>query len=128
MLSICKTFSFGAAHQLPNYQGNCANLHGHRWQLEVEIKMLEEEGLELGVYKGMIMDFKVLKEDIEEAVIKKLDHQFINNILENPTAENMILWIKKQLEKLFSMRGLFRIRLYESEDSYVEWRIEDETN
>ncbi len=30
-------FHFDAAHQLPNYSGKCANLHGHRWEVEVVV-------------------------------------------------------------------------------------------
>ena len=29
---------FSAAHKLPNYNGDCANLHGHTWKVVFEIE------------------------------------------------------------------------------------------
>jgi 6-pyruvoyl-tetrahydropterin synthase len=37
MLCICRTFTFEAAHHLPNYKGKCSRPHGHGFKLEVEV-------------------------------------------------------------------------------------------
>ena len=44
---------FSAAHQLKGYNGDCSNLHGHNWTVEVFIRSehLDEVGIAL--------DFKV---------------------------------------------------------------------
>ena len=107
---ISKTFKFDAAHKLPDYNGKCANLHGHSWKLQVAI-----EG-EVNLNTGMIIDFKELKEKVNEKVVKKLDHSYLNNFIENPTCENILLWIKEQLIDLNPKS----IRLYESETSFCE--------
>ena len=45
---------FDSAHFLKDYDGKCANLHGHRWVVEAE---LQAESLqEDGSFRGMIME------------------------------------------------------------------------
>ncbi len=35
---ILKTrHDFDSSHFLANYDGKCANIHGHRWEVEVEV-------------------------------------------------------------------------------------------
>lgn len=117
MQLICRRFHFDAAHKLPNYNGLCANLHGHRWFLEVEVAG------NIDTHSGMIMDFGVLKNVVNFMVIDVLDHKYLNDVFENPTAENMIVWIVEQLK--IGLRTyipkLHRVRLYETPDSYTEW-------
>ncbi len=84
MYQICKTYSFEAAHQLRNYEGDCARLHGHHWEVSVCI-----EGQELDAI-GMLLDFGDVKVAIQ-ATIGHYDHNFLNEIPPfdeiNPTAE-----------------------------------------
>ena len=37
MYYLKTTAAFDSAHFLKDYNGKCANLHGHRWQIEAEI-------------------------------------------------------------------------------------------
>lgn len=57
---------FDAAHFLKGYEGKCANIHGHRWRviLEVSSESLEADG----PYEGMVVDFGVIKSDLKKAV------------------------------------------------------------
>src|SRR4051812_26632560 len=66
--------SFAAAHNLINYQGDCENLHGHNWKVDVAVTARELDKAGLGI------DFKVLKKEAG-AIINELDHKYIN---ENP--------------------------------------------
>ena len=66
--------SFAAAHNLMNYQGDCENLHGHNWKVELTVTASELDKAGLGI------DFKVLKREAG-AVIQELDHKYLN---ENP--------------------------------------------
>lgn len=87
---------FDAAHCLTGYQGDCANLHGHRW--EVRATFEKATGLDS---VGISVDFKELKRRINEVLP---DHRLLNDIPElrgsiatpstNPTAENLlpVLW------------------------------------
>jgi len=107
---ISKTFKFDAAHKLPNYNGKCANLHGHTWKLIVTL-----EG-EIQDSSGMIIDFKEIKQKVSEKVLDKLDHSYLNDTIENPTCENLLIWIKEQLSELNPKS----LKLYESESSFCE--------
>ncbi|MDF9408011.1 6-carboxytetrahydropterin synthase QueD [Pelotomaculum isophthalicicum JI] len=93
---------FAAAHCLLNYDGPCAQLHGHTWQVEVVFK-----GHKLD-QKGMLVDFKELKSGVKE-VIEELDHQNLNmlepfkqNSGNNPTAENLARYIFRRLKTKFT--------------------------
>lgn len=77
---------FDASHKLNNYDGKCANLHGHRWEVEVMIQSSE-------LTKDMVIDFTVLK-----SIIDKLDHICINEVVDfNPTAENIAMYLKTEI-------------------------------
>jgi len=114
---------FDAAHRLPDYDGLCANLHGHRWEVEVEVQQL---GGAANV-KSMIIDFKELKQILNEEVLTLIDHSYLNDLIHDPTAENITGWIVRQLQKRMAdipnrTFALSRVRLYESPTTYVEWR------
>jgi len=79
MFNLTIRTSFAAAHNLINYQGDCENLHGHNWKVEVSVIAQNLDKAGLGI------DFKVLKREAG-AVIKELDHKYIN---ENPAFENI---------------------------------------
>jgi len=80
MITVYIRRYFDAAHYLPHYPGKCANLHGHRWTVEVGVSgPLNHE-------TGMIIDFAVLKQLVDEYV-GRWDHSNLNNFFTNPTAE-----------------------------------------
>jgi len=129
-ISITKLFEFEAAHCLPKHEGKCKNLHGHRYQLEVEVgrEKLDELILD-GPSEGMVMDFGDLKRIVQNEVIEKLDHRDLNEVFESleidkqATAENLILWIVRILKESFAKRGIYlvRVRLWETSTSFAEW-------
>jgi 6-pyruvoyltetrahydropterin/6-carboxytetrahydropterin synthase len=116
--TVCRIFGFDAAHHLPNYEGACSAHHGHHFQLEIEIEGFPEQKT------GMIVDFKILNSLVKEVIIDKLDHTDINNLINNPTAENILYWIYSTLT-LSSKFGLTlnRLRLYETENSFAEIKL-----
>ena len=65
--------SFAAAHNLINYQGDCENLHGHNWKVEVSVTARELDKAGLGI------DFKLLKKDTRE-LLQTLDHKYLNQL------------------------------------------------
>lgn len=66
--------AFDSAHFLSGYNGKCANIHGHRWTVEVEIK---GDGLQqTGEKKGMLIDFGDLKKTVKE-LADSYDHALI---------------------------------------------------
>ena len=119
MLSVTKRFEFHYAHRLPNYDGKCVNLHGHLGILDVEV--VQAGGIPVPSYEGMVIDFGDLKSIVQENVIDKLDHSYLNDFIEIPTAENITRWIVQQLLP-FLEAGLVRIRVYETPTSWAEWK------
>lgn len=124
MLTICKIFKFEAAHSLPLYKGKCHNLHGHSYKLEIEVSG--------GIHNdqmqdhGMILDFGRLKSVIQP-LIDKIDHTILNSTYQYPTAENMVqemAWEVNQLLMKEEGTWLTRLRLWETDTSWAEWRRE----
>ena len=111
---VRRRFTFEAAHELPNHPGKCQRLHGHSYVLLVSV-----EG-EIEPESGMVIDFSDLKHIVKESVIDRLDHRYINDLIENPTAERMAEWIWQKLAPLLS--GLMEIELYETERCSVIYR------
>ena len=67
-VAIYKEVWFDASHRLLHYKGKCANLHGHRWKVEVWV-----EG-EPDATTGILIDYNVIRE-----IIEKFDHQILLN-------------------------------------------------
>ncbi len=74
MYTLQTNASFDSAHFLKGYQGKCSNIHGHRWTIEVTVASDEVEAD--GQIRGMIVDFKTLKNDLKE-LADEFDHKFI---------------------------------------------------
>jgi 6-pyruvoyltetrahydropterin/6-carboxytetrahydropterin synthase len=64
---------FAAAHNLINYQGDCENLHGHNWKVEVRVSAKELNNAGLGI------DFKILKKETKQ-LLGALDHKYLNDL------------------------------------------------
>lgn len=122
MIKVVKEFTFDAAHFLPNYDGPCCNMHGHTYKLQ--IGLAGEVGAD-----GFVVDFSYLKKIVDMFIIKEVDHQLLNEIIgqdfpaENPTTENMVLWIVKRMVPFTGESGanLVLVRLWETPTSYAEW-------
>ena len=66
--------AFDSAHFLSGYKGKCANIHGHRWTVEVRIKGSELQ--ELGDKRGMLIDFGDMKKVVRD-LADSFDHALI---------------------------------------------------
>ncbi len=122
---ITKRFTFEACHRLDNYAGKCSNLHGHSYKLEVTASGV------VGENRRMVIDFSALKRIVEEDVVESHDHNYLNNIYKEPTAENMVIGIFKILDKTLKDKSITEedvtlesVKLWETEDSYAEYRGE----
>lgn len=124
-ITITKEFIFHAAHMLPWHQGKCKELHGHTYKLQVTVfgEMRSE---------GIIVDFGDLSKMVNEAVINRLDHIYLNDVIDNPTAERIVQWVVDRLNEEFDALTAFNltdlqlvsVRLWETPTSYVEWSNE----
>jgi len=109
-MQVSKEFSFDAAHKLVRYKGKCESLHGHTYRLRVTVEGPVRED-------GMVFDFTELKRIVEERVLSKVDHSYLNDLLEQPTAENIVMWLWDRLRDL----PLAEIRLWESPGAIVTY-------
>ncbi len=118
---LAKTFHFEAAHHLPGHRGKCARLHGHSYRVEVALRgpIIYAQGES---DHGMVMDFDDLSQIVRSAVIERLDHRDLNEVTGiHTTAENLSHWMWDALIAGGLPEGLlYRIRLWETESSYVE--------
>ena len=108
---VTRSFSFEAAHQLPWHAGKCKRLHGHHYRVEVTVEGPLTEN-------GVVIDFEDVKNVVRAEIVDRYDHQFLNDFLENPTAELLAQDVWKRL----AAAGLHvvRLRLWETPDSSVE--------
>ncbi|PCJ56646.1 MAG: 6-carboxytetrahydropterin synthase QueD [Rhodospirillaceae bacterium] len=108
-MEIYKTFTFEAAHHLPNVpKGHkCERLHGHSFRVELRIAGVP------GAKTGWVMDFSEL-EAAFAPLHAVLDHHYLNEIdgLENPTSEVIARWIWERLKPKLS--GLAQVILRET--------------
>ena len=102
-MDVFREFSFEAAHLLPHVpEGHkCGRLHGHSFRVELRVRG------DLDPRTGMVVDFA----DIKAAFVPlhdKLDHRFLNEVegLENPTSENLALWIWDRLQGSLSLSAV----------------------
>ncbi|MFA5793142.1 MAG: 6-carboxytetrahydropterin synthase QueD [Candidatus Gracilibacteria bacterium] len=116
---VSKEFTFDSAHYLTAYHGKCERLHGHTYKLRVTVEGAVSK-------EGMVVDFCELKALVGRLVVDKLDHQSLNDFFKNPSAENMVIWMWKELEKpiVKMAKGvkLYEIVLFETQNNFVTYR------
>ena len=108
--------SFEAAHSLREYNGKCANIHGHNFKVKVELKAEKLDEL------GMVEDFIILEKQLKQ-VTDKLDHKLINEIPPfdtiNPTAERLAEYIYQELKNAYHNGvTVSKVQVFEN-DRYV---------
>ena len=95
---ISKSFYFEAAHRLRTTKNEInKNIHGHSYFVEI---FIIDQTNEINK-SGLVLDFSIFQNKLD-LLKKKLDHKFLNDItdLENPTLENIGLYIYKRLKKM----------------------------
>lgn len=85
-MTISKDIKFDCAHMLSNYEGKCANLHGHTYHGTITL------GCPVGTTTGMILDYNEIKKHVD-----KLDHAIIFSASEfrNNAEEDLLDWARK---------------------------------
>lgn len=97
---------FSAAHFLREYKGKCEKLHGHTFQVEVEIKVRELDGT------GISIDFAEIKGTLAKILP---DHTLLNETFDfNPSAENLAREIYLRMKAFYPVTA---VTIWESEDA-----------
>lgn len=94
--------------------------HGHNYLLEVTVSG------DVNPRTGMVLDLKELKETLNREVMEVFDHRFLNHEVpafatKLPTTENIAIEIWRLLEGKLSAGKLHRVRLYETQDLFVDY-------
>ncbi|MBP0989218.1 MAG: 6-carboxytetrahydropterin synthase QueD [Oscillospiraceae bacterium] len=139
MYRLKTSAAFDSAHFLAGYRGKCANLHGHRWTVEVEAG--SEQLQESGEKRGMVIDFGDLKAAVR-ALADSYDHAMIYetgslkaatlaalqdegfNLIEvpyRPTAENFARAFYEKLKA--DGIPVLRVTVYETPDNCACYEV-----
>jgi len=129
-IRIYKEEHIDTSHRLLHYIGKCANLHGHRWKVEVWIEGEPDPATQI------LIDYNLIKQ-----VIDKFDHQIILNKDDpmvpciqkyqpvittqgDPTSELMAAIIRDDIYMICRDLGITvtvpKIRVWESPTAYAE--------
>lgn len=107
---------FAAAHNLRNFRGQCENLHGHNWTVEVVLRghRLNESGI--------LVDFAEVKKFTRD-ILAELDHNYLNDHPffkeQNPSSENIARFLFERLAEKVNNgdRWMHRVTAWESTDA-----------
>ncbi len=131
-VTVCREAHFNAAHRIfnPSWDdeknervfGQCSlpNFHGHNYDLIVKLTG------EVDPETGYVFDMKILKDIIDEHVIKRYDHRNLNLDVPEfssriPSAENIAISIWDILRKNISPKYQIQVVLYETPRNFVEY-------
>jgi 6-pyruvoyltetrahydropterin/6-carboxytetrahydropterin synthase len=108
-MDVFKEFQIEAAHRLPNVpEGHkCARLHGHSFKICITVSG------PVGDETGWVMDYADITKAFQP-LYDQLDHHLLNDIagLENPTSENLAIWIWTKLKP--SLPELSKVQVRET--------------
>ena len=117
MLGIFEIYvktDFAAAHSLRGYPGDCAQIHGHNWDVEVFVRCSELDEIGIGI------DFRDIKQIVNE-ILEDLDHSNLNDLPAfkdmNPTSENIARFLYKKISKKLNTDKVKVSRVMVSETS-----------
>ncbi|MDE2379508.1 6-carboxytetrahydropterin synthase QueD [Bradyrhizobium sp.] len=115
-MKISQAFKFEAAHRLPNVPEThpCSRLHGHSYRIEVRL-----EG-PVDPKTGFVADFFDVERGFAD-ILEAVDHRCLNDVagLENPTAENIAVWIWERLKP--AVAQISAVRVYETPECWAEY-------
>lgn len=120
MFEVRLTREFSSAHFLRNYEGKCAEMHGHNWKVEVVFRSpdVSENGILIDFYDiGAVLD----------GLLERLDHGVINNVppfdVLSPTSENLARWFYTELSRRMpaGVPKPYRVRVWETADASASY-------
>ena len=144
MISITRKLEFDAGHRIPHHNGQCRNLHGHRYTLELTVTgdLMPEDGRS---DEGMVVDFGDVKKLACAHLVDRWDHAFLvwkgdvelvaflaslpdhkTVVLDHvPTVENLAAIALATLAPPFAARfgrklALTNVRIYETPNCWAD--------
>ncbi len=132
---ITRRATFSASHRLHSPElsdeenrrifEKCNNPHGHGHNYVLEVTVRGE----VDPQTGMVINLTDLKQAMEEAILREMDHKHLNLDIPlfkelNPTAENMVVAFWKLLERKLPPGLLYEVKLHETENNTAIYRGE----
>lgn len=131
-VTVTRRVRFNAAHRVHNPElsdaenlriyGKCnnPNWHGHNYTLEISVSGSVDPKT------GYVVDLGVVRDIVEREVVAKTDHRNMNIDVDymtgiNPTSENIIVAMWQLIEPALRPARLQRLRLWETENNYVDY-------
>jgi len=119
MFRLSSKKMISAAHVLRGYEGPCARLHGHNWNVKIDVLSMKLDDV------GLAIDFKDL-DDILWQVVGPFDHNNFNDFPPfdkiNPTAENISRYFFDEIKKRLPEHVILeKISIWETDDYLVEY-------
>jgi 6-pyruvoyltetrahydropterin/6-carboxytetrahydropterin synthase len=135
IVTVTRLLRFNAAHRVHNPAlsddenrslfGKCnnPNWHGHNYTLEVSVRGPIDERT------GYVIDLGGLRDIVEREVVNETDHRNFNIDVPYmagtiPTTENIVVAMWRVLSPVVAPGTLVRLRLWETENNYVEYEGE----
>lgn len=115
--------SFAAAHNLLQYQGDCENLHGHNWKVDVTVAARDLDKSGLGI------DFKILKAETRR-LLENLDHKYLNDLPMfkgvSPSSENIARYLFEELGQTLNNANVTvtLVNVWESDFACASYSLE----
>ena len=114
---------FNAARTLRDYEGPCANIHGHNFKVQADVVTPPPDET------GMVIDFYDIKRALEH-ITRNWDHSFLNEIAPfdtvNPTNENLAKYCFDELTKDLNhpVARVQAITVWENEEAGVTYNVQ----
>jgi 6-pyruvoyltetrahydropterin/6-carboxytetrahydropterin synthase len=115
--------NFAAAHNLLHYHGDCENLHGHNWKVDVTVAAQELDKSGLGI------DFKILKAETRR-LLETLDHKYLNDLPMfkgvSPSSENIARYLFEELGRTLNNENVTVtiVNVWESDFACASYSLE----
>jgi len=98
-IRLTEKFTFEAAHRIRNKRKEYGEIHGHTHKVYVTVSGEPDPEV------GWLIDQQEFR-GIASRVVKRLDHRYLNEILDQTTAESIALYLFKEIEKNLSFNHL----------------------
>ncbi len=127
---LTKKYHFCASHKYGNDHwseeknlkvfGKDYNTHGHNYVLEVSVTGPIDPG------SGWLVDLQKLNKVVKSKVVNVLDHSQIEMDIEwfknqQPSSENILIWISEQIADSIQDCSLHRLRLVERHSIHTDY-------
>jgi len=96
---LTEEFVFEAAHRIKNKRKIYGELHGHTHRVFVTIIGMPDPEV------GWLIDQKEFR-DIVGRIVDRLDHRYLNEIMEQTTAEALALYLFKEIKKNMCFKNI----------------------